>query len=404
MPQRAVSVSEVNEYVRQALESDTLLSRLLIAGEVSGLKRYPSGHVYFTLKDEGAQIRCALFAQYAHHHRTLPQNGDHVHVLGRVSLFPRDGQFQMYAQHIETAGEGALFLQLEALKQRLLQEGLFSPERKKPLPQLAKKIAVVTSPAGAALHDILSVARRRSGLVSLLLVPVPVQGLEAPVKIAEGLAKADASGADLIILARGGGSSEDLSAFNTEEVARAVAACRLPVLSAVGHETDYTLADFTADQRAPTPSAAAEQAVYPAAELQEYLRQAALRMRRACGGLIAQKQAQTAALSYRLSGVNPVKTLQAQRDSLQVWQARYQKAIRRQISRNREGVTALAARLEALSPLRVLSRGYAVALRENGMALRAAAEAAPGESLRLLLHRGELRVTVQGGNETEKMQ
>lgn len=396
MAPRIVAVSELNEYVRLVLDSDEVLSRIVVAGEISGLKRHYSGHTYFTLKDGAASIRCALFAQYAHHLPKNFENGQQVHASGRVSLYPKEGQYQFYVHHMEKAGAGADFLALQALKEKLLAEGLFSAEHKKPIPPYAAKIAVVTSPAGAAVMDIIQVARRRNPRVSLLVVPIPVQGAEAPGKIAAGLARADATDANLIILARGGGSKEDLSAFNAEEVARAVFACQKPVISAVGHEVDFTLADFAADMRVPTPSAAAECAV---AELSQLLMQMAGASARAHRALSARLQG----ARLRLRAVCAAPALSRPEERLQRLSSMLQEKKQaagllavQNVRQAKERVSLAAGALEALSPLRTLARGYSVVTNSQGEIITSAGQTAPGEEVNIKMHKGEVLATVKG--------
>ena len=280
-----LSVSELNEYVRRSLAADPMLRSVRLRGEISGLKRHSSGHMYFTLKDEGARVAAVMFRQQAMGLDFRPAEGQQVVAEGSVSLYAAAGQYQLYVERMEPEGQGDLFRRFEQLKDRLLREGLFDSSLKKPLPVYARRIGIITSPTGAVVHDIETVAARRDPTVELVLCPVNVQGAQAAGEIARAIARMDGRGFDVLIVGRGGGSLEDLWAFNEEIVARAIYACRTPVISAVGHEVDFTIADFAADVRAATPSVAAELAVADRAELGRMLDEKRARLDRALSGL-----------------------------------------------------------------------------------------------------------------------
>jgi exodeoxyribonuclease VII large subunit len=289
MAQQVLSITQLNEYIRSRLDADPLLSQVAVRGEVSNYKMYPSGHHYFTLKDEGGALKCVMFKGNAIRLRFRPENGMKVIVQGRITVFPRDGAYQLYCNALTPEGAGDLALAFEQLKAKLHAEGLFDPGHKKPLPRYPEKIAIITSSAGAAVHDMIRILRRRYPLAKVLLLPVRVQGTEAPPEIVGAIRYANRwRVADLIITGRGGGSMEDLWAFNDERVARAIYESELPVISAVGHEPDVTIADFVADARASTPSNAAEIAVPDREELLRWLEDAGERL----------EQSQTAQLAY----------------------------------------------------------------------------------------------------------
>jgi exodeoxyribonuclease VII large subunit len=313
---RALRVGEVTRLIRGLLDAAPALRGVWVDGEISNLKRPPSGHVYFSLKDDAAVIRCAMFWQAAQGLAFEPKDGLRALARGDVSVFERDGQYQLYVRELEPAGAGALALAFEQLKRKLAAEGLFDPARKRPLPALPRRVALVTSPQGAAARDMIRVAQRRFPGIDLVVVPVLVQGPEAPASIVRGLGLVPATGADVAIVGRGGGSVEELWAFNTEPVARAIRACPVPVVSAVGHETDVTIADFAADLRAPTPSAAAELAVPERAALEDRLDTLARRLRAAARGRLARAWQALDALRDRRALRDPAATLRPMRQRL----------------------------------------------------------------------------------------
>lgn len=436
LDREVLSVSQLNNRARLLLED--VFSGIWVEGEISNLARPASGHVYFTLKDSQAQVRCALFRQNAARVRQALRDGLAVKVRGKVSLFEGRGDYQLILDAVEPAGDGALRLAFEALKEKLGAEGLFSTERKIALPAHPKRIGIVTSPTGAVIRDIISVFRRRAPQVELNLIPTAVQGREATAQIVRALQRADALGFDALILARGGGSLEDLWCFNEESVARAVAACVTPIVSAVGHETDVSIADFVADVRAPTPSAAAELLAPDSSELVqrlhnlqrrlvlhmqgrlarerlrlegvsrrlrhpgERLRQQAqrlddldMRLRRAFAQRLANQYERLARLDARLAAQHPGRNLALLRQRLDGLAARLPRAMQGQLRSQRQQLGALAAQLQIVSPLATLGRGYSILLDERGQAVRNAAQTQPGQRLKARLSEGELDVRVE---------
>lgn len=396
MEREILSVSSVNEYVRRLVDGDALLSGLCVRGELSGYKVYPSGHHYFTLKDESCALRCVMFRSSAEKLRFRPENGMRVLASGRVSVYPRDGAYQLYCSALTPDGAGDLHAAFEQLRSKLEAEGLFDPKYKKPLPAYPKRIAVITSGAGAAVRDVLRILRARWPMTAVVVLPVRVQGAEAPAEIAGAIRYANKwQVADLIITGRGGGSQEDLQAFSDERVARAIFASAIPVISAVGHEPDVTISDYVADRRASTPSNAAEIAVPDQAEMRETLQHLSRRFAAAMARRLTGAREKLDALASRPVLRDRMRFLEDRRLQLDAAAERLGAAAARRIERAQHQLAQEAARLDALSPLKVLGRGYAIALRADGEPLRAADETAPGESLSLTLARGALRCTVE---------
>ncbi|MCL2337462.1 MAG: exodeoxyribonuclease VII large subunit [Firmicutes bacterium] len=397
------SVTDLTGYIKGLLESDAQLANLWVKGEISNYKQAVSGHVYFTLKDSDASIRTVMFRSRAKLLPFSPENGMAVRVRGYVTVFARDGQYQLYAEEIEPDGAGALYAAFENLKRQLAAEGLFDPERKQKLPLFPNTIGIVTSPTGAVVRDMLNILRRRWPLTRIILAPVAVQGEAAPAEIAAAIKLFNRAGAaDLLIVGRGGGSLEELWAFNTEVVARSIAASQIPIISAVGHETDFTIADLVADLRAPTPSAAAEIAVPDQDEMKRNI----MMLR---GRLTRSIKHQTDLLRQRLNRcltsrviANPISVLCDQRRQILDWHER-------QIRRNADAkcrveqsrLALLAGRLSALSPLATLSRGYSYTTGPDGKVLHNAARAAIGQTVKVYLYRGMLECRVEN-TVTEK--
>ena len=377
-------VSQVNEYLRQRFEEDEFLSGVFIRGEISNYKLYPSGHHYFTLKDASSALRCVMFRGNAFRLRFRPENGMKVIAFGRISVFPRDGAYQLYCTEMTPDGVGDLHVAFEQLKAKLQAEGLFAQDRKKPLPRFPHRIAIITSAAGAALHDMLRILRKRYPLTEVVLLAVRVQGAEAPLEIAAALRYANRYRvADLVITGRGGGSIEDLWAFNDERVARAIAESEIPVISAVGHEPDFTISDFVADLRAATPSNAAELAVPDQTELrQELAAKQTLLLTLMQKRLKAERQ-HVAALAGSRSLRDPMNYLNDRRMLTDYLQRRLNAAAQREVSASRERFVRLTAKLDAMSPLKVLGRGYSFARDERGSVVRSVHQLALGETLRL---------------------
>ena len=393
--QMIFSVSEANNFIKALLDAVPQLQTIFVRGEISNYKCYPSGHHYFTLKDEGSALRCVMFRGMAAKLRFRPENGMKVVAFGRIGVFPRDGGYQLYCSDLSVQGVGDLHVAFEQLKEALGKEGLFDPAHKKPLPKYPRRIAIITSSAGAAVHDMLRILKARWPMSEVVLLPVRVQGAEAPAEIAGALRYANKwKVADLIITGRGGGSIEDLWAFNDERVARAIYASDLPVISAVGHEPDVTISDFVADARASTPSNAAEIAVPEQKELRRRLDTLSARMEQSAQKRVKALRERYEALARSRVLRDPMAFIDDKRLLLDYTQRKLSSLAQAQTAQRAQRFASLAASLDALSPLKVLGRGYAVARDENGTILRAAEEASVGERIEVLLGQGSLMCTV----------
>ena len=399
MQQPIYEVSQINEYIKLRFDDDAFLNNLFLRGEISNYKCDPSGHHYFSLKDAGGSIRCVMFRGSAFSLRFRPENGMKVIAQGRISVFPRDGTYQFYVNQMTVDGVGDLHVAFEQLKAKLLAEGLFDPSRKRPLPRYPHTIAIITSSAGAALRDMLRILRKRYPLCEVKLLPVRVQGEEAPGEIAAALASANRYRvADRIITGRGGGSIEDLWAFNDERVARAIAASELPVISAVGHEPDVTISDFVADLRAATPSNAAELAVPDQMELRQALaaRQALLltqmqkRLKQERGTL--ERLASSRVLK------SPINYINDRRLQVDYVQHRLTAAFSETVQRKHRRFASLTAKLDAMSPLKVLARGYSMASDGQGTLLRSVKQIKPGDRLTVRFADGSAAAVVEEVN------
>ena len=393
--QMIFSVSEANHFIKALLDAVPQLQTIFVRGEISNYKCYPSGHHYFTLKDEGSALRCVMFRGMAAKLRFRPENGMKVVAFGRIGVFPRDGGYQLYCSDLSVQGVGDLHVAFEQLKEALGKEGLFDPAHKKPLPKYPRRIAIITSSAGAAVHDMLRILKARWPMSEVVLLPVRVQGAEAPAEIAGALRYANKwKVADLIITGRGGGSIEDLWAFNDARVARAIYASDLPVISAVGHEPDVTISDFVADARASTPSNAAEIAVPEQKELRRRLDMLSARMEQSEQKRVKALRERYEALARSRVLRDPMAFIDDKRLLLDYTQRKLSALAQAQTAQRAQRFASLAASLDALSPLKVLGRGYAVARDENGTILRAAEEASVGEKIEVLLGQGSLMCTV----------
>ena len=389
------SVTQVNQYIKGLLDRDGALAGLFVRGEISNYKCYPSGHHYFSLKDAEGAIRCVMFRREAAGLRFRPENGMKVVAFGRVTVFPRDGQYQLYCSQLTPDGVGELHIAFEQLKEKLYREGLFDQAHKKPIPRFPKRIALITSAAGAAVRDMLRILGARWPLAEAAVIPVRVQGAEAPGELCAAIAWANRHKvADLIITGRGGGSMEDLWAFNDEGVARAIYASEIPVISAVGHEPDVTISDFVADLRAATPSNAAELAVPDQNEISVWLAQTEGRMAQAVSRRLerARKELEQAGRCRALR--EPMSYVDDKRMLLDYQRERLAHGLTGALGREKEHFARLAASLDALSPLKVLGRGYAIPKREDGTVLRSARTARPGDRLALRLCDGEISCEV----------
>ncbi len=394
------SVTQVNNYLKDLMDRDRNLAAIFVRGEISNYKAYPSGHHYFSLKDEGGAIRCVMFRREADSLRFRPQNGMKVIAFGRVAVFPRDGQYQLYCTQLTADGIGDLHMAFEQLKEKLLKEGLFAQEHKKELPAYPNKILLVTSPAGAAVRDMLRILEARWPLAQVAILPVRVQGAEAPEEIARAIYWANANvEADLIITGRGGGSIEDLWAFNEEIVARAIYESEIPVISAVGHEPDVTISDFVADLRAATPSNAAELAVPDQNDLYARLDQLRARMKNAAERNIRQHRAVLDRFASSRALTSPDNYIQDRRMLLDYNQRRLVNGLNSVLSHSQRRITGLAASLDALSPLKVLGRGYSIAQTNDGTILSSVRQLKPDTRFRLRLSDGEVPCRIEREEE-----
>ena len=400
MEQHIFGVTEVNHLVKLLLDNEPMLTDVFVRGELSNYKVYPSGHHYFTLKDPEGALRCVMFKGSAVKLRFRPENGMKVIVQGRVSVFSRDGAYQLYCNSMTPEGAGDLAVAFEQLKAKLHAEGLFDPGHKKPLPAYPERIAIITSSAGAAVHDMIRILRRRYPIAKVILLPVRVQGAEAPPEIAGAIRYANRwRVADLIITGRGGGSMEDLWAFNDERVARAIYESELPVISAVGHEPDVTIADFVADARASTPSNAAEIAVPDREELLRSFGDAKARMAQSQASRLTSARQRLETLATKRVMTDQMAYVQDKRMELFHVQQRLGDLSGMLVSRKRAEFSALAAALDAMSPLKVLGRGYAMAKDEAGNVLKNSRTLQSGDRVRVTLGEGGFTAVVEEVHE-----
>lgn len=402
MAQNVLTITQINEYIRSMMDHDGLLVNVAVKGEISNYKMYPSGHHYFTLKDEGGALKCVLFKGNALRLRFRPENGMQVIAMGKISVYPRDGAYQLYCSGLVLDGVGDLYAAFEQLKTKLAAQGLFDPAHKKPLPKLPGTIGIITSSAGAAVHDMLRILRKRYPLTKVVLLPVRVQGAEAPAEIAAAIQYANHYQlADLLIVGRGGGSIEDLWAFNDEMVAYAIYQSNIPVISAVGHEPDVTISDFVADLRAATPSNAAELAVPDQDALRQSLDGMSAAMATAMSRQIKAARQHLDVLSASPALKSPEGYLEQRRKSLELLENRLYTAQNQQINCKKQRYIALAAKLDVMSPLKVLSRGYAMVQTEDKNIIRSVGHVAVGDSIEVTLADGAFSATVQDVKEKD---
>lgn len=388
-------VSQVNTYLKDKFDADALLSGLCIRGEISNYKVYPSGHHYFTLKDAESSLRCVMFRSSAARLRFRPDNGMKVLTVGRITVYPRDGAYQLYVENMTPDGVGDLHVAYEQLKQKLQDEGLFDLSHKKPLPKYPHRIAIITSSAGAAVHDMLRILAKRYPLSKVMLLPVRVQGEEAPGEIAAAIRYANLYRvADVIITGRGGGSIEDLWAFNDERVARAIYASEIPVVSAVGHEPDVTISDFVADVRAATPSNAAELVAPDSQKLRERLQSLSQAMASSLDRKLRLEKQRLNAIKNSRSLQSPVNYINDRRLHLDNIHARLTANAERVVRKRRERFVALTSQLDAMSPLKVLSRGYSMTKKEDGTLIRSCKDTVCGDKLQIALSDGRIHAQV----------
>lgn len=403
MRQNIYSVEQVNQYIKNMFAQDFMLKRIAVRGEVSNCKYHSSGHIYFTLKDAGGTLSAIMFSGSRASGLKFPmKEGDNVVVVGSVRVYERDGKYQLYASEIILEGLGALFRQYEQLKQELLEMGMFDAAYKQPIPKYARRIGVVTAPTGAAVRDIQNISARRNPYVQLILYPALVQGEDAPASIVQGIRTLDQLGVDVMIVGRGGGSIEDLWAFNTEPVARAIFECRTPIISAVGHETDTTIADYVADLRAPTPSAAAELAVFDIQKVYGELDEKKYMLQHGMERCLSQLRTWLEQFELRLRMKSPEQQL---RDKMQYCDElcrRLQQAMQDVYRRKRHQLELYASALDGASPLRRLQAGSAFLTDENGVPVSKFSDIQVGDHLQLHMLEGRLTAQVTEKTEIER--
>lgn len=392
--QNVYTVKQVNLYIKNMFTQDFMLNWIYVKGEVSNCKYHTSGHIYFSLKDESGTIACIMFASARSGLSFRMQEGQKVVVLGSVSVYERDGKYQLYAKEVILEGAGLLYEKFEALKRELEEMGMFAPEYKQPIPAYVKTVGIVTAPTGAAIRDIIHIAARRNPYVQLLLYPALVQGEGAADSIVQGIKSLEAQNVDVMIVGRGGGSIEDLWAFNEEKVARAIFECRVPVISAVGHETDTLISDYAADLRAPTPSAAAELAVYDYRQVFEKLEEYKLRMRRQLLLKSAFERRRLEQLELRLRHTHPVQKLNENRQILLELDNRLRECMRQILEKNRHRLAIYMERVEGLSPLKKLEQGYSYTESEQGEPIRSVEQIKKGQEILVYLTDGTIKAQV----------
>ena len=395
MARNVYTVKQVNSYIKNMFTQDFMLNRIYVKGEVSNCKYHTSGHIYFSLKDESGTIACVMFAGQRGGLSFHMREGQQIIVLGSVNVYERTGSYQLYAQEIRLDGEGTLYEKYQMLKQELEEMGMFAPEYKKAIPRYAKRIGVVTAPTGAAVRDIMNISARRNPYVQLLLYPAQVQGEGAKESIVSGIRMLEEKNVDVIIVGRGGGSIEDLWAFNDECVARAIFDCQVPVISAVGHETDVTIADYVADLRAPTPSAAAELAVWDYRQLQGYLDECRLRMNRSMTGTIRINRLRLKELDVRLSYLHPRHKLQDQQQRLIELEEELRTLMRDRVKEARHRLAIQIEKLNGLSPVRKLNQGFAYVEEADGGVVKSIRQVEKGDELTVYVTDGLIRTSVK---------
>ena len=395
MSQKILSITQVNEYIRAAMDRDPMLGNVAVKGEISNYKVYPSGHHYFTLKDDGASLKCVMFRGNASRLKFRSENGMQIIAMGKIGVYPHDGAYQLYCNAMVLDGVGDLHAAFEQLKAKLAAQGLFDPLHKKSLPQYPGTIAIVTSSAGAAIHDMLRILRKRYPITKVRLLPVRVQGAEAPSEIASAIRYANHYKlADLLIVGRGGGSIEDLWAFNDELVAYAIHQSEIPVISAVGHEPDVTISDYVADLRAATPSNAAELAVPDCDSLRQQLDSILTSMQTIVMRQLKVARKHLTVLSDSPSLQSPTKYIAQRRDALSLVKSRLVSSQQRMVGQKRQHYVSLIAKLDAMSPLKVLTRGYAMISTDRGEVIRTVKQVQVSDTTTILLSDGRIKATV----------
>ena len=395
------SIRQVNLYISNMFRQDFMLNRIYVKGEVSNCKYHTSGHIYFSLKDDSGSLACVMFAGNRSGLKFQMQNGQSVIVLGSISVYERDGKYQLYAREIIQDGMGLLYEKFQALKQELEEMGMFAPEYKQPIPAFSRRVGIVTAPTGAAIRDIMNISYRRNPYVQLILYPALVQGEEAADSIVRGIELLDQSHVDVIIVGRGGGSMEDLWAFNEEKVARAIFQCETPVISAVGHETDFTIADYVADLRAPTPSAAAELAVADMAAIQGQLRDMQQRLQNRMSERLSDRKKELEHLQEKLKYVSPQNQIQDKYQRLTDIEEELQMLMQQTMKERRHQLMIYVERMKGLSPLEKLSQGYSYTADARGKKITATEQVQPGDLLQIYVSDGQILAEVKEKKKTE---
>ena len=396
------TIRQVNRYISNMFTQDFMLNRIYVKGEVSNCKYHTSGHIYFSLKDDSGSLACVMFAGSRSGLKFRMQNGQSVIVLGSISVYERDGKYQLYAKEIVLDGIGLLYEKFQALKQELEDMGMFAPEYKQPIPAFSRRVGIVTAPTGAAIRDIMNISYRRNPFVQLILYPALVQGEGAADSIVRGIEILDQSDVDVIIVGRGGGSMEDLWAFNEEKVARAIFQCNTPVISAVGHETDFTIADYVADLRAPTPSAAAELAVTDMIGIQEQLQKWEERFRTRMWDRIEDGRREVRHLQARMNGLSPQNQIREKYQILTEKEEKLQYLMRQVLKNKRHQMLLYAERMKGLSPLDKLSQGYSYTADEKGHKVTEVDQVQEGDLLQIYVSDGQIQAEVKGTKKADK--
>ena len=395
------SIRQVNLYISNMFRQDFMLNRIYVKGEVSNCKYHTSGHIYFSLKDDSGSLACVMFAGNRSGLKFQMQNGQSVIVLGSISVYERDGKYQLYAREIIQDGMGLLYEKFQTLKQELEEMGMFAPEYKQPIPAFSRRVGIVTAPTGAAIRDIMNISYRRNPYVQLILYPALVQGEEAADSIVRGIELLDQSHVDVIIVGRGGGSMEDLWAFNEEKVARAIFHCETPVISAVGHETDFTIADYVADLRAPTPSAAAELAVADMAAIQGQLRDMQQRLQNRMSERLSDRKKELEHLQEKLKYVSPQHQIQEKYQRLTDIEEELQMLMQQTMKERRHQLMIYVERMKGMSPLEKLSQGYSYTADARGKKITATEQVQPGDLLQIYVSDGQILAEVKEKKKTE---
>lgn len=393
--QNVYSVKQVNAYIKNMFTQDFMLNRIYVKGEVSNCKYHTSGHIYFSLKDESGAIACIMFAGLRSGLKFRMQNGQQVIVLGNVTTYERDGKYQLYAKEIILDGAGLLYERFEQLKKELSEMGMFAQEYKQPIPRFAKRIGIVTAQTGAAIRDIMNISARRNPYVQLILYPALVQGEGAKESIVKGIEMMDRQGVDVIIVGRGGGSMEDLWAFNEEVVARAIFNCRTPIISAVGHETDTTIADYVADLRAPTPSAAAELAVFEYQAFANDLDDRRLQLKKSMYQVIQMERVKVERYRLRMRYLHPKTKLQQQRQRYVELEQKLREAMERKLTLSKQRLAIYIERMKGLSPLAKLNQGFSYVASDNGTVVRSIQDVKKEDSLTIYVTDGIVKAKVE---------